>query len=801
MLSSQLLSLSLTCSPVPGYCFFCVCEDGIPILGFSVNVVNRYFDVYFPRAIATSQAMRANMSSSDRYIWMTQSWLVSYYLDCPPGMGLHCPTTEQQQAFKDAVTRGDIVWHAWPFNSQLEMCDPAMIDAGLQLTHQLDTELNRPSGPSSVLSQRDVPGTTRSIIPRLVRNGIAAISFGVNSFSSPPAFFAPLNTNQPFEWVHPDTGDSVIVMIHGGGYGGLSATADAVLTPGWSTALIMDWRGDNAGPAEPDEVYSNFATLREQFPNAKNIHASTFDAFVAELKSALSSSSTSTSSSSPAPAPAPIPALPKFSYEIGDTWIHGITSDPLKQAQFRAVQHIRSDCLLNIPAGCDHTSYAFQNFTRFLLKVSEHTDGGDVKEFLNASLPESPYYDWSNPVFDQNRNADAHFAQMEASWHEQRDWGIRYAVDALPATHAMRPRIEQALKELMIPDSEYPDPVAEGFSMAEFDTVYESGGGSGEHRYSLGFSSKNGGLSTLIDHRRHHERDSRWSWADPVSVSTHQIGVFQYQSFNETDFLEYITGYGNCPLSACSYAKYDFGKPGVNLAANPTTQTVTATPVGLWLKNDSHGHGVQEFLLELMFEEPLTSWYGAPPRVWVRVIPLATHIEMSVVWFNKTVTRLPEALWFQFNPKAPAPPSSASSSSSAAADEDTEQEPTASANLKWWMDKTGSVIDIWDIVTNGSSHMHVVSRDGGVLAQSQLALGEQIRITSRDAPVASFGRISPFPLPLAKTVDESTRPDTDGYGVQYLLYTNNWGTNYVMWYPFDPNDRNQLFRFAINFDL
>ncbi len=104
--------------------------DGIdPILGFSRNVVNRYFDVYFPRAIETANAMRA--LGTDRFIWMTQSWLVSFYLDCPPGMGLHCPSSEQQSALIAAVQRGDITYHAWPFNSELEVCDPTLLDFGL----------------------------------------------------------------------------------------------------------------------------------------------------------------------------------------------------------------------------------------------------------------------------------------------------------------------------------------------------------------------------------------------------------------------------------------------------------------------------------------------------------------------------------------------------------------------------------------------------------------------------------------------------------------------------------------------
>ena len=34
------------------------------------------------------------------------------YLDCPPGMGLHCPDSTHVAAFESAVTAGDITWYS-----------------------------------------------------------------------------------------------------------------------------------------------------------------------------------------------------------------------------------------------------------------------------------------------------------------------------------------------------------------------------------------------------------------------------------------------------------------------------------------------------------------------------------------------------------------------------------------------------------------------------------------------------------------------------------------------------------------
>lgn len=46
------------------------------------------------------------------------------YIDCPPyltlsGVRLQCPTPNELQRFDAAVMRGDIVWHAGPYNLQV----------------------------------------------------------------------------------------------------------------------------------------------------------------------------------------------------------------------------------------------------------------------------------------------------------------------------------------------------------------------------------------------------------------------------------------------------------------------------------------------------------------------------------------------------------------------------------------------------------------------------------------------------------------------------------------------------------
>jgi hypothetical protein len=105
----------------------------------------------------------------------------------------------------------------------------------------------------------------------------------------------------------------------------------------------------------------DFAQVRGEFPNAK-VFASTYDNFVKQLATVKSQ-------------------LPVITEEIGDTWIHGVQSDPLRVAQFRMILRLRRECLKS--GQCDPKDPRIQNFNRLLIKVTEHTWGLDVKTFLH----------------------------------------------------------------------------------------------------------------------------------------------------------------------------------------------------------------------------------------------------------------------------------------------------------------------------------------------------------------------------------------------------------------------------------
>jgi len=276
-----------------------------------IEVLQTYVDVFFPRAVAIARALR-DLGGSERLVYTSHSWLLSLYLHCPAnltlsGETLRCPTPAAVSELRAAIQAGDVYFHAGAFNLQYEQAlNAEVVDFSLQLAKDLADELGvaRPT----VLSLRDVPGTTRSLVPLLARNNITAISIGVND-AAPNAAMP-----NPGVWQDPASGASVLYMQTGPGIcypwppgpdpshpGGLGVPS-CVTLPGLRHALCWVFRIDNAGPPESvEEVLSAFSIARWQFPGAQ-VWASTFENFTQHLAPLAES-------------------LPHTTQEAGDNWI------------------------------------------------------------------------------------------------------------------------------------------------------------------------------------------------------------------------------------------------------------------------------------------------------------------------------------------------------------------------------------------------------------------------------------------------------------------------------------------------
>ena len=58
------------------------CHLDVGFTGLAIDVVNDYFDTFFPAAIATAKALAANITAEARLVFTAQSWLLELYLDC-----------------------------------------------------------------------------------------------------------------------------------------------------------------------------------------------------------------------------------------------------------------------------------------------------------------------------------------------------------------------------------------------------------------------------------------------------------------------------------------------------------------------------------------------------------------------------------------------------------------------------------------------------------------------------------------------------------------------------------------------
>jgi hypothetical protein len=347
------------------------CHLDVGFDGTITMVLNEYFTKYIPSAIATAKQMRADASlpTAWRSNFMLQAYYVSLYLDCPQNLGLACPNATAVSEFKIAAAQGDIHWHAFPHNAELEMGNPTLLEAGINLTHSIDASLGLP--PKRVLSQRDVPGVSRAAIPVLKRAGVRAISVGVNTASMYP------RVPKIFRWQDEQSGEEVFAMWHSRGYGGYTVS-EAVRVKGLSHVLVTDWNGDNQGPSTAATIKERLQKIQDEFPNA-TVVVSTFDNFTSLLEVVDIKEN-----------------IPIIKQEIADTWIYGTPSDPVKQSTMRAM--MRAWAAYDLAGGAHDP--VFLNASRFLVKSIEHT-WGDHVELGKFQLADS----WENQHFQKDRDS------------------------------------------------------------------------------------------------------------------------------------------------------------------------------------------------------------------------------------------------------------------------------------------------------------------------------------------------------------------------------------------------------------
>jgi hypothetical protein len=155
-----------------------------------------------------------------------------------------------------------------------------------------------------------------------------------------------------------------------------------------------------------------------------------------------------------------------------------------------------------------------------------------------------------------------------------------------------------------------------------------------------------------------------------LSAEGASLGLLQYSTFTESSFRERPCNrvFGSRQGQDASGAKAGTWRPALAAAF------VDDTNCSLWL--------------HLKFPDSLSQDYGAPQQLWLsyNFSDASTHVDLQLLWFNKTATRIAESFMFEFTPSV--------------------------SGSEWWMQKLAAHVRAHDVVQGGNMWQHAVS--GGV---------------------------------------------------------------------------------------
>lgn len=511
---------------------------------YAANVEKRYFRDFLRQAVATADYFRNN-NSVFRFRWTVGAWLIYEALERA--------SAGERRFLEAAVERGDLVWHALPFTLHSEFATAGVFRYALRFSRELDRRFGRCTVAAKLT---DVPGHTRGIIAPLAEAGVKLLHIGINPAS------AACRVPKIFRWR--DRHNCELIVVYQPDYG------TRLEIPGSESTYLVSVKGDNQGAQTPEEV-------EELLRNHPGAESATFNDLALELEPLRET-------------------LPVVESELGDSWIHGIASDPRKSAEFRELARLREER----PALAEN-----RLFNTRLLLAAEHTWGLDEK---------SHFFDrahWSageiTPLL--RRRSWRAFA---ASWREQRNY-LTEAVAALPpeerklATRrlrSLRPRFPAMRK-----------------NTAEREFKWGN--------FHLRIDPETGALTTLE------------TPAVKLAAGGPWFG-FSVESFGQAEFRRFREKYLRCQSE---WALCDFGKPGMPFDSGGMSSgfepevAVSRFRGELHLVISGHPRGI-----------------GAPGELELALhLPrFGYRLTAELRWRGKPAERRAHAFWLDFVPAEPA---------------------------------------------------------------------------------------------------------------------------------------------------
>lgn len=645
------------------------------------TVLDCYVNEHIPHSI--NLALELNTETDKKFIWTVGSFLIDYYLKNA--------SEEAIKKLEEAIQKGYIRWHGIACTTHTELMDKSLFEYSLEMGQKLDKRYGK---KTIAAKMTDVPGHTIGIIECLTNVGISYMHIGVNPSSMVPS------VPEVFVWKH--KGNELIIH-YSAEYG------QPLFIEGFDEVLEFAHTGDNLGPQSGEQIEEEFKRIKALYPNAK-VEASTLDDFAKSLLSIKHK-------------------LPIIEEEIGDTWIHGVGSDPLKISAYKELLALKDKWLAD--GKLEKESKAYDGLMMNLMLIAEHTWGLDFKKYL------ADFTNWSKEDFQRARKEDAttleHLSYRNAhmlgvleqdiinyrkgvftgsykhyeSAHEEQRMYITRAIEALPENLYKEAKL--ALEHL-VPKEE----TCEGEKVT-LGKVLDING------WRIKFNG-NGALYYL-------EKDGH-KW-----LTKGEVGRLQYEVFDAKNCTDNYYRYNRAFYKTCGWSEGDFSKPGLEFVED--------------LENTCYEFGIDKIirsnnqvLVDLTSDTEASEKYGSPRRAQVVYTFEEEHIKCTLKWFDKDANKIPEAIWFKFNFDVENP-------------------------NRWMLEKLGQQISPLNVVKGGNRKQHCAD------ALQYSGAEGSVEIKSLHAPLVSVGGRNLYEM------DNKVNDLENGF--YYALFNNRWGTNFKMW--------------------
>lgn len=649
---------------------------------YADNIANKYIDEYIPNAISIAEKL--NQDGKKKFVWTTGSWILTKALKSSDGQFV--------AKLKTAIKNGNVVAHAMPFTTHTELLDSDLLEYGLSLVDEIDTI----SGIKTIAAKMtDVPGHTCAIVPFLAKRGVKLLHIGVNGASAIP------DVPECFLWKY---GGAEIVVIYSGDYGGVFKCEYI------DDILYFDHTLDNRGTKSSAEIIKKLEKLKKKYPDY-NVRAGRMDDIALSLWNVRD-------------------RLPVVNSEIGDTWIHGVATDPYKVGAYRILCGLKTKWLAD--GTLDKSSDEYAVLADNLLCIAEHTWGmdtkthfGDMENYLKSDFVKARKADivkvrkpfsyfpnsfqcFNKQLFGKDKLS---YSTIEKSWSEQRNY-INLAISGLSVAH--KKEAENALG-LLRPINEIT------LSGAE----YSPGNQIKFKDKSISINSK-GGITLY---------NNGVKILDSLDAS-----IIEYRSYGHDDYKYWLNNYTRDYNKTRGWSVGDFARPGLKRYDKKFKKGLFAYSVRDAKVTNSDDW--VEIQARMTIDRYASVELGAPYEITVVYKLNDDKLAVRLEWLKKDAVRTTESIALRVYP-------------------------AIDAKLRYV--KLGAIVEPYNIVSKGGRKLMAVEKTLFDIA------GKEYTAICKEAPLIATdgGNILHFDNRCAKDASD---------GIAYILFNNVWGTNFPLWY-------------------